>query len=61
MIDPPGEATLQSSCTRCGHLLDRKARYCSQCGEKVRPDLTQTSIDDLEAAIAAAMQEPTTT
>lgn len=42
------------SCHKCGHDLLRDARYCYQCGEPVR-NCTRGTLDDLEAAIAAAV------
>jgi primosomal protein N' len=42
------------SCHKCGHDLMRDARYCYQCGEPVR-NFTRGTLDDLEAAIAAAV------
>ena len=42
------------SCHKCGADLMRDARYCYQCGEPVR-NFTRSTLDDLEAAIAAAV------
>ena len=44
------------SCHKCGHDLLRDARYCYQCGEPVR-NFTRGTLDDLEAAIAAAVDD----
>lgn len=42
------------SCHNCGTYPPRYARYCDQCGEPVR-NFGSSTLDDLEAAIAAAV------
>lgn len=42
------------SCHKCGADVIRDARYCYQCGEPAR-NFTGCTLDDLEAAIAAAV------
>jgi len=46
------------SCHKCGADLMCNARYCYQCGEPVH-NFTCSTLDDLEAAIAAAVDPQT--
>ena len=42
-------------CYVCGYELGLGIRYCPQCGTKKLATFDATTIEDLEAAIAAAM------
>lgn len=44
-------------CLHCDERLPITARYCSNCGAKTPVYFSELSIDDLEAAIQAALGE----
>lgn len=57
-IDGPDSAdNLDRECQRCGQQISHDARYCQHCGAPVVAGIAEGSIADIEAAIAAALEE----
>ena len=50
-------ACLEKNCFRCGQQIPGDARFCQHCGEHVAQVVANSSIVDIEAAIAVALQE----
>lgn len=50
-----GESTELMHCPRCMGEVHARHNYCATCGEKLPGVYGQTSLDDIEAAIAAAV------
>jgi uncharacterized OB-fold protein len=48
---------LDKDCPQCGHSMRSTARYCENCGTRAIGEVSTTSLDDIEAAIAAALEE----
>jgi len=46
------------SCQKCDYPVAREWKYCPQCGAEAHPYPAQESVDDLEIAIAAALEDP---
>jgi hypothetical protein len=44
-------------CLKCNYSVWREWKYCPQCGDEAHPYPLQDAVDDLEMAIAAALQE----
>lgn len=45
-------------CIKCGGEMPAGSRYCAQCGEKAALNFDATTLEDIEAAIAAAVDAP---
>lgn len=52
-----GEVQSFKPCMHCAESLPITARYCSNCGARTPGSFAECSIDDLEAAIQAALGE----
>jgi len=46
---------LDKGCVACGHLMPADSRYCPQCGTPVLDGFASSSLEDIEAAICAAV------
>jgi hypothetical protein len=46
------------SCRKCDYPVERERRYCPRCGAEAPPYPAQEAVDDLEAAVAAALGDP---
>ena len=55
--DTSDDVKLARECHVCRTQLLNESRFCHRCGSKVSETFDSSSIDDLEAAIAAALQE----
>lgn len=51
------DGAISTECGRCGGSVLARARYCSNCGERIARDVTADAIADIEAAIVAALHE----
>ena len=49
---------LDRQCQQCGFQMRHDARFCQQCGTKVELTVASGGLEDLEAAIDAAMGQP---
>lgn len=56
-IDTSDDSELDKECTQCGYQMRADSRFCQQCGTRVVTDASESSLDDIEAAIAAALKE----
>jgi rRNA maturation endonuclease Nob1 len=56
-IDGSETVEAMKDCAKCGAEIDIEHKYCPHCGEKshVLVAFAQSSLDDIEAAIVAAM------
>jgi len=50
-----GESTAYKTCMQCKHEADGGDNYCAVCGEKLPTVWGKSSLDDIEAAIVAAL------
>lgn len=48
---------IQKTCATCGHYENEPGNYCRQCGHKLPVHYGGSTLDEIEAAIAAALQE----
>lgn len=54
-IDTSDDPELDKQCANCGYQMRYDSRFCQQCGKRVEVGIAETSLQDLEAAIAAAI------
>jgi len=54
---PDDDGELDKECHQCGYQMRNDSRFCQNCGTKVVHGVAQSAIDDLEAAIVAALEE----
>ena len=48
-------AALDKECQQCGYQMRSDSRFCQNCGTRVVVGVADSSIADIEAAIAAAV------
>ena len=51
------EQLLDRPCQQCGYQMRSDSRFCQNCGIRVELSVAQSSLADIEAAIAAAMDD----
>ena len=54
-IDTGDDSTLDKECTKCGFQMRADSRFCQNCGTQVTVSASESALDDIEAAIAAAV------
>jgi uncharacterized OB-fold protein len=57
-MDADNERKLERSCVQCGYQMPPDARYCQNCGTRVEIGVGDGALEDIEAALVAAEQEP---
>ncbi len=55
-VDTSEDSELDRQCQQCGQQISADARFCQHCGTRVTHSVAQSSLDDIEAAIAAALE-----
>lgn len=60
-IDTSDDSELDKACHQCGYQMRSDSRFCQNCGTRILTGIAQGSLDDLEAAIVAAVDLPTVT
>ena len=54
-IDTSDDIELDKECQQCGYQMRADSRFCQNCGTRVVGDVSAGSLEDIEAAIAAAL------
>ena len=56
-IENSDGSQMDKQCTQCGYQMRADSRFCQNCGTRVTHSFDESSLNDIEAAIAAANQE----
>lgn len=54
-MDKSDDSELDKECQQCGYQMRADSRFCQNCGTRVVAGVAESSLDDIEAAIAAAV------
>ena len=56
-IDTSDDSELDKQCLQCGYQMRSDSRFCQNCGTRVEHAPAESSLEDIEAAIAAALKD----
>jgi len=54
-VDTWNLSEIDKTCNQCGYQIRADSRFCQNCGTRVVGDVSAGSLEDIEAAIAAAL------